>query len=58
MSCSRCGQNRTPRPVPPPSAISRPGGVYHQPVPRPTPVLSGNRSARDLITGLKYVPGK
>lgn len=62
MSCSRCGQNRVSRPVPPPSIVTgRPGSVYHAPrptAPTPQPTTYGGGGVRGAITGLRYVPGK
>lgn len=61
MSCSRCGQNRAPRPAPIPSVVSRPGAGSVNP-PRPTtgvaPSGMPNSVIKSAITGLKYVPGK
>lgn len=62
MSCSRCGQNnRTPRTVPTPSIVSRPGTGMVNPA-RPVPNTAGSglpsNIIKSAITGLKYVPTK
>lgn len=56
MPCPRCGGNKTPRPTPPPSVISRPGSVVPTPASGPRP--ASNPTVRDAITGLRYVPSK
>ncbi len=46
MACSRCGANRTVKQTPPPSVVRRPGTV----------APSSGKTAREIITGVKYVP--
>lgn len=52
MPCSRCGKNRPARPNPP-SGTRRPGTVIPG---KPTNGQNINRSPKEAITGLKYVP--
>ncbi len=49
MACSRCGANRTVRQTPPPSVTRRPGTAS-------STAPSSGKSAREIITGVKYVP--
>lgn len=61
MPCSRCGQNRAPRPAPAPSIVGRPGaGSINPAQPVSGRVFNGVPSnvIKSAIQGLKYVPGK
>ncbi len=56
MGCSRCGGNSPRKPADPPSNVGinagRPGTVMN-PQHRPS---DDNKSVRDTINGLRYVP--
>lgn len=56
MGCSRCGQNRPQRQVPPPS-VSRPGTQVPRPA-QPAPAINPADAVRDAINGMRlpYVP--
>nr|DAI91837.1 MAG TPA: Transcription factor S-II (TFIIS) [Caudoviricetes sp.] len=51
MGCPRCGSSRPSRPSNPPSSQQRPGTAPNRPN-----VISPTNSARDAISGLRYVP--